>query len=78
MKAGIRVWMVTGDRLGTARKIAFSCGICLEQNVLLHLTLQNGEIEKDLFASIKQLQEKAECLQQKGQEFFLATSGSVS
>lgn len=75
MKAGIRVWMVTGDSLGTARKIAVSCGICLEQNVLLHLTLQNGV---NLFASIKQLQEKAECLQQKGQEFFLATSGSVS
>ncbi|VDD90661.1 unnamed protein product [Enterobius vermicularis] len=73
MKAGIRVWMVTGDRLETARKIAVSCGICLKQNVLLHLTLQNGV---DLFASIKQLQEKAECLQQKGQEFFLATSGS--
>lgn len=75
MNAGIRVWMLTGDKFETAFSVACLSGLCSARNDLLHLILKNKVV---LFQSIKELQMKAKKLQRKGMKFSLAISGSVS
>uniref|UniRef100_A0A7S2WGS7 Phospholipid-transporting ATPase n=1 Tax=Rhizochromulina marina TaxID=1034831 RepID=A0A7S2WGS7_9STRA len=43
--AGIRVWMLTGDKVGTAENIAYSCQLITKQMLQLRLVAGEGDLK---------------------------------
>lgn len=51
IKAGIKVWMLTGDKMDTAKSIGFSCKLITHEFNLIEL--QEGSSESDIEDKLK-------------------------
>ena len=48
-EAGIKIWILTGDKFETSKSIGFSCNLLNKQETILTLHFkENREIENDL------------------------------
>ena len=44
-KGGIKVWVLTGDKMETAINIGYSCNLLAQKTKLIYLTSENLEVE---------------------------------
>lgn len=57
INTGIKVWMLTGDKLDTAKSIAFSCGLISHEHVIFQLeeNMSFADLENTLYDYNKQV-----------------------
>eukprot|EP01114_Cavostelium_apophysatum_P012672 TRINITY_DN2894_c0_g1_i2.p1 TRINITY_DN2894_c0_g1~~TRINITY_DN2894_c0_g1_i2.p1 ORF type:complete len:1114 (+),score=267.19 TRINITY_DN2894_c0_g1_i2:219-3344(+) len=72
-RAGIKIWMLTGDKYSTAVQIATSCNL-ISSNVDLLLSIRGDDVS-DVNISIGDIQHRARRIIQSGNEFSLIIEG---
>jgi magnesium-transporting ATPase (P-type) len=62
IQAGIKIWMLTGDKMDTAKSIAFSCKLITYEFVVFELKENSNlqEINETLIKSLEKLSEGAQ------------------